>query len=364
MHSADASFSIRVLTIGHSDRSDLDAALAIFVRNTPPAFRTKTNEIRTKMASEDPTERKLYIAALYRGDLVIGFAMFSYLRVSRIVIIDHVVIDRDQRGMAAFFVFSQLLYDLIWNSQLEINYTIAEIESGALFGGEGTGGTKLIRLLSQVGFDEVHAKYFMPSMEARTAGARFDGVLMLHSAEKIHRMRREEFLGICKSIYDEHYLSWFSEFLNRRQLSEYKAHLDDLHRDLRSELRDTTEILINGAQSNGLIEAPPTVAKRSDEAVATIYVALFIAIVIAAAFLLYFLSVPSSLTMPILLALLLLFAGVIAVSRGRAFDVFERIITRFESTRKSRYRPTSQRRASKTIDGPEAQMRLQSSDDE
>ncbi len=146
------------------------------------------------MASEDPTERKLYIAALYRGDLVIGFAMFSYLRVSRIVIIDHVVIDRDQRGMAAFFVFSQLLYDLIWNSQLEINYTIAEIESGALFGGEGTGGTKLIRLLSQVGFDEVHAKYFMPSMEARTAGARFDGVLMLHSAEKIHRMRREEFL--------------------------------------------------------------------------------------------------------------------------------------------------------------------------
>jgi len=38
-------------------------------------------------------------------------------------------------------------------------------------------------------------------------------------------------------------------------LAEYKAHLDDLHRDLRSELRDTTEILINGAQSNGLTKA-------------------------------------------------------------------------------------------------------------
>ena len=157
MRPSDASFSVRVLDTSHADRADLDAALAVFVRNSPPAFCTKTNQIWVKLAPGHEAERQLRIAALYRGEVVIGFAMYSYLPSSHLLIIDHMAIDRGQRGMAAFFVFAQLLSDVIQQHHTDADYTILEIEKTPEFGGDETGGPKLIRLLSQVGFGEVHA---------------------------------------------------------------------------------------------------------------------------------------------------------------------------------------------------------------
>lgn len=342
MRSSDASFSVRLLTAGHADRADLDAALAIFVRNSSPAFRTRTNQIRVKMAPGHEAERALYIAALYRGDLVIGFAMYSYFSGSRLIIIDHMVIDRAQRGMAAFFVFSQLLFDVIQKSRVEVKYTILEVEKNVQFGGDETGGTKLIRLLSQVGFGEVHATYFMPNMEPQNYESRFEGVLMLQGAEKLYRIRREDFLGICQSIYHDHYLAWFAEFFDQQQLADYTAHLDALYRDLATALVDVPSIQVDGAEPNGLMDAPPVHINRSKEAIAIMYVAMFMVVALVVLLPLYLLRVSGTFIAPIILALLVLFAGILAAGSGRAFDVLEHISGYLGGTRKSHYRQTSQ----------------------
>jgi len=340
MRSSDASFSVRLLTTSHADRADLDAAFAVFVRNSPPAFRTKTNQIRMKLAPGHEVERHLRIAALYRGDVVIGFAMYSYLPSSRLLIIDHMAIDRDQRGMAAFFVFSQLLFDVIQKSDIDIDYTILEVEKNAAFGGDETGGARLIRLLSQVGFGEVHATYFMPNMEPRNYEARFEGVLMLQGAEKIYRLRREDFLGVCHSIYHEHYLAWFAEFFDGRQLADYRAHLEALYQGIVAALGNETVIAVDGAEPNGLIESPPVRANRSTEITAAMYVGMFAVVTLVVLLPLLWLKVSGTFIAPIIVALLLLFAGIVAVGSGRAFDVFSHISGHLGSTRKSRYRQT------------------------
>jgi len=352
MRSSDASFSVRLLTVGHADRGDLDAAFAIFVRNSSPTFRTKTNQIRAKLEPGHEAERSLYVAALYRGDLVIGFAMYSHLPTTRLVIIDHMVIDRDQRGMAAFFVFSQLLFDVIQRSRLEVDYTIIEVEKDANFGGDETGGRKLIRLLSQVGFGEVHATYFMPNMEPKDYKSRFEGVLMVQGAEKIYRLRREDFLGLCRAIYYEHYLSWFAEFFDRPQLAEYKAHLGALYHDVVGALRDEPAILVDGAEPNGLIESPPIHAIRSKEATAAMYVGMFSVVSLVVLLPLFLLKVSSSFIAPTILALLLLFAGVIATGSGRAFEVLEHISGYLGGTHRSRYPQTFRQSSASTKGGP------------
>jgi hypothetical protein len=338
MRSSDASFSVRLLTTGRMDRADLDVAFAIFVRNSPPALRTKTNEIRAKMAPGHEAERALYIAALYRDEIIIGFAMFSYLPRSRLLIIDHMSIDRDQRGMAAFFVFSQLLADVIQKTKLEIDYTIIEVEKNVQFGGDETGGIKLVRLLGQVGFGEVHATYFMPNMDSENYEARFEGVLMLRTAEKIYRIRREDFLGICRSIYYEHYLAWFLEFFDHQKLQGYESHLEALYQDVSASLRAESVILVNGAEPNGLIESPSIHAVRSKEATAAIYVGMFAIVALVVLLPLLLLKVSGSFIAPIIVALLLLFAGILAASSGQAFEVFEHISSYLGGTRKSRYR--------------------------
>jgi hypothetical protein len=91
----------------------LDRALAIFVQNTSPLLRTKTNQIRAKIAAPVTPEGHFYFAALYRSSEVIGFAMFGYYPRSRLIAIDHMAIDHLHRGAAAFYVFAQLLQDTI-----------------------------------------------------------------------------------------------------------------------------------------------------------------------------------------------------------------------------------------------------------
>ena len=78
MRRTDASFGIRMLGPRPADRDDVDRALAIFVRNTSPLLRTKTNQIWAKIASPETPEGHFYFAAFYRSDIVIGFAMFGY----------------------------------------------------------------------------------------------------------------------------------------------------------------------------------------------------------------------------------------------------------------------------------------------
>jgi hypothetical protein len=342
MRSSDASFRVRLLTKGHADKTDFDTALAIFVRNSPPAFRTKTNEIRVKMAPGHEAERSLYIAALYRGDLVIGFAMYSYLPRSRLLIIDHMVIERDQRGTAAFFVFSQLLHDVIQKSELEIDYTVLEVEKNVQLGSDETGGTKLVRLLSQVGFGEVHATYFMPNMEPKDYKARFEGVLMLRGSEKIHKIRREDLLEIYRSIYYDHYLAWFAEFFDTQQLFDYQAHLDTLYQNATDTLSTEAIVQVNGAEPNGLIEVSQADTNRSKEAIAAMYVVMFVAVALVVLIPLFLLKVSGTFIVPIILALLLLFSGILAAGSGRAFDVLEHISGYLGGRRKSHYRQTFQ----------------------
>src|SRR4030081_563930 len=102
MRRVNASFDLKLLEPTVADRADVDKALAIFINNTSALLRTKANQIRQKVANPTTPEGTFYFAALCRSKAVIGFAMFGYYPKSKLVVVDHMVIDGEQRGAAAF----------------------------------------------------------------------------------------------------------------------------------------------------------------------------------------------------------------------------------------------------------------------
>jgi hypothetical protein len=338
-----------------ADRDDVDRALTIFVRNTSSLLRTKTNQIRTKIASPNTTEGQFHFAALYRNGVVIGFAMFGYYPRTRLVVVDHLVIDGEHRGAAAFYVFAQLLQDAIHGLGVEVDFVAVELEKGTEFGGDQTGGEELVRLLGQVGFGEVHTSYVLANMEPKNYEARYDGILMLRGAERLYRIRREDLLDIVRTILFDHYLPWYRDFFDDK-IESYRRYLEQLYAEFGERLEKAPIVKINGPEAN-LLSPTAVASSKSPEAAAALYLVMFAVTAAISTAVLYVLRTPAYLTVPVLLALLALFVGIAATSTGQALDVLDRVITALPGRRsKSRY-PQSSR---KTKPLPKSDRRLPS----
>jgi hypothetical protein len=349
MRKKDASFSVRFLGQKASDERDIDRALKIFIRNTPPMLRTKTNQIRTKISAPVTSEGEFYFAALYRGDAVIGFAMFGYYPRTRLIVFDHMVIEKEQRGSSAFYIFAQLLNDAIENLDIEVDFIAVEIEQGSDFAGVHAEGKELVRLLGQVGFGEVHVEYVIPSTEVQNFQARYAGVLVLRGQQKLYHIRREELLDICSSIFFEHYLPWYADFFGDRT-ADYDEYLRKLFDEFQARLRNQPIVKINGPEADLLIPNAKPVEPISYEKRTAWNAGLFAVTTSISALVLYFLKTPAYLTLPVLLTLLAVFVGIAASSRS-PLDVFDRIMNAlFGDRRKSRYQRS--RRSSKDLEKP------------
>ena len=199
-------------------------------------------------------------------------------------------------------------------------------------------------------FGRVHIEYVLANMEPRNYQARYEGILMLRGSQRLYKFRREELLDIYHSILFEHYLPWFGSFLGE-QIASYKNYLESLYSEFEERVQDQPIIQVNGPKSDILVANPAPQPNRPPEIVAAWYVAMFAATAAIVTGVLYLLKTPPSLTIPFALALLTIFVGVAAASRGQAFEVFERAVLSVSGgTRKLRYlqsnhKPKSKRKA-------------------
>jgi hypothetical protein len=204
-----------------------------------------------------------------------------------------------------------------------------ELEDGNQYGSEQTGGNELVRLLGQVGFGKVHVEYFLPNIEPINYKATYPGILMIRGSQKLYRIRREDLLNIAHGILFEHYLPWYRGFFGDQSTS-YKGYLDRLFRDFANRLGNQPTVTVNGPETDSLIVNPTTLPTKpgphSVEFRVGLYIAMFAAVAAIACGALYELKTPPSLTVPTLLGLVALFGGIVAISSGRAIEVFEGII--------------------------------------
>ncbi len=235
-----AAFSVKLLP-ANADNAEVDQALAILERSTPPNLRTNTEQIRRKIASPHTQEGDFYFAVLYRGTTLIGFAMFGYYPRCKLVVIDHIAIKENEREQSAFYVFVGYLIDEMQN--LVVDYIAVEV---ALEITVRASGIPMMRLLVWVDFRRVEVEYNVPAMDTASIGLLNKGSLMLRSkheaAQDFVKIRRKDLEEIVHSIYFDHYFPWYRDFLGERDIDLYKNYLEKLFREFKGGLSDAEYI--------------------------------------------------------------------------------------------------------------------------
>ena len=182
-------------------------------------------------------------------------------------------------------------------------------------------------------------------MEPKNYEARYSGILMIRGVEKLYRIRREDLLEIYRGILFDHYFPWYRDFFGEKT-ADYHRYLQRLYQHFESSMKSEPVIKVNGPEADVLI-AQRTLRPRTPEFTLALYLLMFVVTVVLLATVLYILKTPPYLSVPVLLALLAVFAGIVATSRGRALDVWERVISVLPNgKRKLRYPPKIEGRES------------------
>ena len=309
--------AVQLLT-ADSDGAEIDKAIKIFEHNTPPRLRTDSAEIRNKIASPRTIKGLLYFPALYRGPKLIGFAEFGYYPSVKLVIIDHMVIDPDERGDLAFLVFTGLLMHELHD--LAIDYAAIEVE---LKSKDRASGVRMMRLLTRADFCRAEVKYCLPATDTENLDERYEGALMLKSmhedAQEFTQIRRVEIERIVKTILFNHYYDWYRDFWSGAKLRSYKAYVDLLFKEFKNGIKGEYVAVTDVIKSSPLPLPPiPPPPPRSPWT----YVGLFAAIVAICVGSINFLNIPDVSVPYELLTFLAVFAGFVLVMSGGASEVY------------------------------------------
>ena len=324
MRTFGSPFSLCLFDPADASSPAFDEALSIFRENTSPLLATRCNQIRAKAVAPITDSGTFFFACLMRSKSVIGFAMFGHYPGSRLLVFDHLVIDRQRRGENAFYAFAQLLKDAVDKMRLEFDYVVVEIEKHGVIGAHGAGGPALAHLLGHVGFDAVHTDYRIADMDPGHAPTGHAGVLMLRSAVKVHRLPRADLGVIYGGVLFDHYLPWCATFLGNRTPA-YRRELEALHAAFMAGLPD--EVPVNGAEEDGLLPTDAEVRELPGQA-GVRSVSGYVAMIAAATVMALTLKTTPSETAMLLVVILAAYAGNELVRGGKADAVFEGAGTR------------------------------------
>jgi hypothetical protein len=328
MVSYRAIHEVRVFEPNARDRDELNKALMVFVRNTSSAHRTQANHIQYKFAHPNNPHGAFYYLGLYQDDQIVGFAMFGYYPRRRVIVFDHLTIDKPYRKHRAFYVFATLIQECIEERCPDYDFVVSEIATDPAFADDDVSGRSLIWLLRQIGFGRVQVKYALPNMEARSYRRVFQGALMLRGPQKISQVRSEDLLDVHNVILFEHYLPWFKDFFGE-QLQGYEAHLSELQKAFRKQIGSKPTVIVNGSRHDELRDQPrrprQTFLGLPIRAIGhyTLLLGLFFAVVFSS----WILGLHERGMLLLALSVVLAYVGLTAVSDAKALRVFEKIGT-------------------------------------
>ena len=124
----DYRFSIRRLD--KSTDSDYAAALKIYSETTPYEIKTNTNEITIwldRKDSTDPFESMFFV--LYYSEKLAGFAMMTYIKAQRIVVLEYIALETQYRVYTVFFTYINLLESYLHINQYDVAFILNEVSN-------------------------------------------------------------------------------------------------------------------------------------------------------------------------------------------------------------------------------------------
>lgn len=276
-------FSIR--RIEKSTDPDYLGALKIYNETTPYEIKTNSNEITYWLNYKDETIpfEAMYFALYYQENMA-GFAMMSYIKSQRIVILEYIALKPEYRVNTLFFSYINLLENYLNINQYDVAFIINEISNRR----NGNDIDKESQLFSKAlcieGYGKINAPYITPPLGNNNYESSFDAYLFAKSAGNIYKLEKQTYIDIIKSIYYDYFLVWYSKLLPTNEVQQYNEVINKTYSTIVKRLSDSIDISVtytecpilkNNTNTLNTAGLPPTPKKKSKVIIYTL-LALFI----------------------------------------------------------------------------------------
>jgi hypothetical protein len=242
---AMASSSYRLKRFVSSHDPEFAEALLLYVRNTPAAERTESNEIAFWLEEFGKAHDCIfYVFGFYRDAQLVGFAEAGYFFAERLLVSDYLVLDAEQRRNNVFYEFVDHLKRFLEAAHPEYRYAVAEVCYGPSEQLPWPQARFITRLLKLQGFHVVHAPYYQPRLLLDDPESEMRANLLIYCAGGIDNLRVETYLSIVHAIYFKYYLPWNCGISKAAQL--YEHHLKEVYAKIQASLDGKHTIPVNG----------------------------------------------------------------------------------------------------------------------
>jgi len=250
---AIASSTYRLKRFVSSHDPGFAEALLLYVRNTPAAERTESNEIAFWLEEFGKGhDCVFYVFGFYKDEQLVGFAEVGYFFAEHLLVFDYLVLDAEQRRNNVFYEFVDHLRRYLEGAHPEYRYAVAEVCYGPNEQNPWPQARLIVRLLKLQGFHVVHAPYFQPRLLLDDPESEMRADLLIYSAAAIEKLRVETYLAIVRAIYFKYYLPWNCGILE--DANAYEGHLKDVYAKIDMSLKGKQTIVVNGHKL--LLDAP------------------------------------------------------------------------------------------------------------
>lgn len=195
-------------------------ALSIYSKEMSSELRTSSNEIIYWIDNYSKLyEDQLLIFGFYENDKIIGFSQCIYFKKNKFIAIDYFVIASSHRGNHSFHMIVALLKDFFQTHNFEYNFVVTEVEAKS---------KSLVQLLKTNGFGEIKSKYFQPNLGINNYDSLIEAKLLYFPAHEDKEISKNKYKMIIETIYNNHYLRWYSAFLSKTDIESYKETIVNL----------------------------------------------------------------------------------------------------------------------------------------
>ncbi|MFQ9516403.1 MAG: hypothetical protein ACLRZ9_11350 [Eubacterium sp.] len=226
----------------NSRDKDFSRALKIYNDTIPVDTKTGTNEIIFFADNCNLQEnRKMLFFGLYINNSIVGFVEAGYLKKTKTIIIDYIVIKEEYHLNSAFYPLFGLLQKYFSDAMIDYDYIVTEVSTKCpeeSVDSESFFSKKMLQLEDFRIADQI---YIQPQLGIYNIESNFQFQLMIRSAQPLVSIQKETYLAIVKDIYYEHYYAWYAE-VDKEHAQKYKEHIDEQYTIIEEQLKDNKEI--------------------------------------------------------------------------------------------------------------------------
>ncbi|GBU24140.1 hypothetical protein R83H12_00767 [Fibrobacteria bacterium R8-3-H12] len=236
MEQPEKKFAIRHIT--KADDEDYKKALMIYKYAT--AFNIKmSDEAITTWIEKQDNRLEILVFALYLNENVVGFAMMSYIKEARIVMLEYIELQFQHRAdNAVFFPYIKLLENFLKENSYDYKYIVSEIS-------KKDEESRFFRKISFIeGFGKIEANYFTPPIH-NIYGSSSKAFLYIKSNDYTDTISKDCYMEIASAIHNDYHRIWNKGFLSPENFDKFSKSLDKSFYSIQKRIGSSKSFKIN-----------------------------------------------------------------------------------------------------------------------